>query len=469
MNKYSIITKTVIVSVMLLLLSGCEDFLNRPTEDNYTVDSFYQTDEQCFQAVNPVYNSPWYDFQRGFFKVGEVLSGNYYWGSSPYLTFTINSTDEDLTNMSASLWSVNAYCNGIIENIDMKAGPGVSEYAKNTVKGEALVWKAMTYFYLVRTFGAVPIIHNNSAMISAGDYNQIFKATIPNVYDYIIMTLEKAIEWLPESNDPGRIDRYSAYGLLAKVYLTKAGYGMSGSRNQDDLDKAAEYAGKVIDESGRNLLPVYSDVFRLKNNYSEESLLAWHWVVSNQWTSQNSLQSDLGIQGIDEYGATWGGYGGPSVDLQDAFGENALSLTRNNVDTRRKATMMMYGDMYDYFWVDKGGLDYTAFAVESMEYQSPGCQRGEAYRRQRQRPSDRYRARDGSHGHQPQHSPAASFRCLPDLCRSSAWQQRFHLRCESTQGVQRCAGTLCAGLRSQNLHHLAGYLEGTPPGAGLRG
>lgn len=371
MNKNSIITKTVIVSVMLLLLSGCEDFLNRPTEDNYTVDSFYQTDEQCFQAVNPVYNSPWYDFQRGFFKVGEVLSGNYYWGSSPYLTFTINSTDEDLTNMSASLWSVNAYCNGIIENIDMKAGPDVSEYAKNTVKGEALVWKAMTYFYLVRTFGAVPIIHNNSAMISAGDYNQIFKATIPNVYDYIIMTLEKAIEWLPESNDPGRIDRYSAYGLLAKVYLTKAGYGMSGSRNQDDLDKAAEYAGKVIDESGRNLLPVYSDVFRLKNNYSEESLLAWHWVVSNQWTSQNSLQSDLGIQGIDEYGATWGGYGGPSVDLQDAFGENALSLSRNNVDDRRKATMMMYGDKYDYFWVDKGGLDYTEFAVESMEYQSP--------------------------------------------------------------------------------------------------
>ncbi|HPD87029.1 MAG TPA: RagB/SusD family nutrient uptake outer membrane protein, partial [Proteiniphilum sp.] len=280
-------------------------------------------------------------------------------------------TDEDLTNMSASLWSVNAYCNGIIENIDMKAGPDVSEYAKNTVKGEALVWKAMTYFYLVRTFGAVPIIHNNSAMISAGDYNQIFKATIPNVYDYIIMTLEKAIEWLPESNDPGRIDLYTAYGLLSKVYLTKAGYGMSGSRNQDDLDKAALYAGKVIDESGRNLLPVYSDVFRLKNNYSEESLLAWHWVVSNQWTSQNTLQSDLGIQGIDEYGATWGGYRGPSVDLQDAFGENALSLTRNNVDARRKATMMMYGDKYDYFWVDKGGLDYTEFAVESMEYQSP--------------------------------------------------------------------------------------------------
>jgi hypothetical protein len=48
------------------------------------------------------------------------------------------------------------------------------------------------------------------------------------------------------------------------------------------------------------------------------------------------LQSDLGIQGFDEYGATWGGFNGPSVDLQDAFSENALSLTRNNVDDRRK-------------------------------------------------------------------------------------------------------------------------------------
>ncbi len=371
MKRFNNISKYLIFTILISFgFVSCEEFLSRPTEDNYTVDNFYQTDEQCFQAVNPVYNSPWYDFQRGFFKIGEVLSGNYYWGSSPYLTFTINSTDEDLVNMSASLWSVNAYCNGIIENIDLKAGKNVKESTKNTVKGEALVWKAMAYFYLVRCFGEVPIIHNNSAEIASGNYNNVYKATIPNVYDYIIMTLEKAIEWLPTSNQPGRIDRYSAYGLLSKVYLTKSGYGMSGTRNASDLAKAAEYAKKVIDESGRSLLPVYSDVFRLKNNFSEESLLAWHWVVSNNWTSQNTLQSDLGIVGFDEYGATWGGYRGPSVDLQQAFGENALNLTRNNNDARRKATMMMYGDKYDYFWVDKGGFDYTQFAVKSMEYQS---------------------------------------------------------------------------------------------------
>lgn len=58
-------------------VSSCEDFLDRPAEDNYNESNFYQNDEQCVQGVNYLYNSPWYDFQRGFIKVGEVLSGNY--------------------------------------------------------------------------------------------------------------------------------------------------------------------------------------------------------------------------------------------------------------------------------------------------------------------------------------------------------------------------------------------------------
>ena len=31
---------------------SCEDFLNRPTEDNYNESNFYQNDEQCVQGVN---------------------------------------------------------------------------------------------------------------------------------------------------------------------------------------------------------------------------------------------------------------------------------------------------------------------------------------------------------------------------------------------------------------------------------
>ena len=317
-------------SVIGLGLTSCEDFLDRPTEDSYVAGGYYKSDAECIAAVDYLYNSPWYDFQRGFFKVGEVLSGNYYWGSSPYLNFSLNSNDEDLRNMSYSLWAVNGHSNIVRKYIE---GGGASEAVKNQTMGECLLWKAMAYFYLVRTFGDVPIVHDNAAMIEAGSYNDQPKVQKADVYEYIVMTLEKAIELLPEQCTEGRLDKYCAKGLLAKVYLTKAG--------------------------------------------------VWRWVVSSQWTSQNTFQSDLGMTGIDEYGDVWGEWGGPSVDLQDAFGFNVLDdpATRPDVDTRRKATMMTVGDIIPYLWRDKGGFDYMRFEYDKTyntaawgEHRSPtGC------------------------------------------------------------------------------------------------
>ena len=346
-------------------LASCGDFLDRPAEDTYNVSNFYQNDEQCYQGVNYLYNSPWYDFQRGFIKVGEVLSGNMYWSGSPYLTLTVNGTDVDLVNMSYSLWSVIGHCNTVYNNLSHATA---SQTAINTAKGECLAWKAMAYFYLVRTFGEVPIIHDNGEEIASGTYNEKYKVLKSDVFEYIIMTLEKAIELLPEKAiTPGRIDKYCAEGLLAKVYLTKAGVDQSGSRNTADLALAAQYAKDVIDNSGRQLMANYADIFRLANNTSDESLFAWRWSADGEmWTMQNTLQSDLAMQGFSEFGDTWGGYQGPSVDLADAFGVSALDdpSRRSDVDSRRKATMMMVGDKYEYFWQDKGGFDVLRFVYD---------------------------------------------------------------------------------------------------------
>ncbi len=348
-------------SALGLGLTSCDDFLDRPTEDNYVADGYYRTDAECIAAVDYLYNSPWYDFQRGFFKVGEVLSGNYYWGGSPYLNFSLNSNDVDLRNMSYSLWAVNGHSNLVRKYIE---GGGASEAVKNQTMGECLLWKAMAYFYLVRTFGDVPIVHDNTAMIEEGSYNDQPKVQKADVYEYIVMTLEKAIELLPEQCTTGRLDKYCAKALLAKVYLTKA--GVTGSLNSSDLENAAKYAKDVIDNSGRELEKNYADCFTLEGNNSPENMIAWRWVVSSQWTSQNSFQSDLGLTGMDEYGDVWGEWGGPSVDLQDAFGFNVLDApsTRPDVDTRRKATMMTVGDIVPYLWRDKGGLDYMRFEYD---------------------------------------------------------------------------------------------------------
>ena len=361
------IFKGFVIAGALLAAVSCQDFLNRPSEDNYSTAIFYQTDEQVLQGVNYLYNSPWYDFQRGFIKVGEVMSGNMYWGGSPYLTLTANGTDVDLKNMSYSLWSVNAHANTVIKNILEVQGSEASQAVKDQAIGEALTLKALAYFFLVRSFGEVPIVHDNAALLGTGEYNTIPKLTRECVFEYIIMTLEKAMELLPKNAYIGqynRIDYYAAEALLAKAYLTKAGLG--GTINNGDLAQAALYAKDVIDNSGRTLSPRYSDIFRLDPktfNATGEPLISWLWTVNGgQWTRQNTLQSDIMFEGFSENGDLWGGWGGPSVDLADAFGVSALDDPSVRVDNqgnsiendqRRKCTMMMPGDHYEYFWTDR--------------------------------------------------------------------------------------------------------------------
>ncbi|MBE0668390.1 MAG: RagB/SusD family nutrient uptake outer membrane protein [Bacteroidales bacterium] len=349
------------LALILVTAGACEEFLNRPTEDTYTVDSFYKTDEQCYQAANVLYNAPWYDFQRGWVKIGDVMAGNIYYGTDDvYQAFILTSSNSQLADASNSLWLVNGHSNAVIENIATKAGPDVSQATRNTVTGEAMVWKAMAYFYLVRGWGAVPIIHSNSDIIGAGTATDLRKNRIEDVYEYIIRTLEKAVTLLPAQNAAGRLDQYSAYGLLAKVYLTRSGWNQEGTRNQADLDKAKEYAGKVVNESGRTLEPVYSNLFRISTgNRNRENLISWQWVASDQWTSQNSEQSDLALNNFTGLADSWGTWVGPTIDLQRLFGDTASSKTRVNVDVRRKATMMMYNDYYPYFWRDKGGFTAT--------------------------------------------------------------------------------------------------------------
>ena len=382
--KLSNIKYLAIASVLALTATSCDDYLDKPTEDSYVADGYYKTDAQCLAGTAYLYNSPWYDFQRGFIKVGEVFSGNYYWGSSPYMTFTLNGSDQDLVNMSYSLWAVIAHANTVYQYIK---GSTASEAVRNQCMGECLTWKAMAYFFLVRSFGEVPIVHDNSEELSKGTYSTAPKVKREDVYEYIIMTLEEAMKVLPKSPlEAGRIDYYGAEGLLAKVYLTKA--GVRGSLNGDDLAKAAQYAKDVIDNSGRHLLPNYSDVFRLKNNKSEESLIAFRWsCINGEWTAQNTLQSDLFANGFDEFGDLWGGWNGISVDLQEAFGVKLLEQTPdawiNAVDTRLKATMMLPGFKYDYFWQDhdmgngQKGFDYLKFMFDDQYNPSVTIQDGQ--------------------------------------------------------------------------------------------
>lgn len=373
-SKFTYIVMGMMVGCSLV---SCEDFLDRPNEDSYNDGNYFQNDAQTRVSVNTLYNSPWYDFlSRGYYKIPEVLSGNLYMGGSPYANLTVNGSDDDIKSTSCSLWAVNAQANTIYNRLK---SANASESVRNTAMGECLAWKAMAYFYLVRIFGEVPIVHDNSSDIAAGNYNEKYKVKAADIYEYIVMTLEKAIELLPESNQAGRIDRWAAKGLLAKVYLAKSGINANGNGQRDasDLAKAAEYAKDVINNSGKKLMERYEDIFKGENDFADESLFGWRWTAEqNNYTCGNCLTSELAMSGFEIY-QSWGDWTAPSVDLQDAFNISPLdnpTAGRDVSDARRKATMMMAGDKYDYWWQDKGGFDYLKFLYDK-EY-APGSNDG---------------------------------------------------------------------------------------------
>ena len=162
--------KYIILALAVVSAASCEKFLDRPSEDSYTTGDFYKNDAQVEQGINYLYNSPWYDIIRFYIYGSETMCGNVYQGQNAYSTLTVNGTDQDLKNMAYSLWAVNAQCNTVINNI-RNAETTASEAVKNRCIGEALAWKAMTYFFLVRTFGDVPIIHDNTETIKEASYN----------------------------------------------------------------------------------------------------------------------------------------------------------------------------------------------------------------------------------------------------------------------------------------------------------
>jgi hypothetical protein len=99
-----------------------------------------------------------------------------------------------------------------------------------------------------------------------------------DVLEFAIRDLEYAAKYLPKSQTgAGRVNRYSAFGMLSRIYLSMAGLTTSGqyngsniksatdmnsgARNSYYLDLARKAAKKVIDESGAKLLDNYSELF----------------------------------------------------------------------------------------------------------------------------------------------------------------------------------------------------------------
>ncbi|KEO72996.1 RagB/SusD family nutrient uptake outer membrane protein [Anditalea andensis] len=325
---------------------GCsEDFLDRPPLDAIVDANFYQNDEQVLSASAPLYNIVWFTYNdKASHGLGDARGGILTSGSYQLQNVRFNTTGETPENGEAwrSFYNVVAQANSMINNINTFAGDAVTERIKNHAIAEGRFMRGLAYSYLVQNYGAVPIITNNTTLLQD---TSITRHTEESVWQFIIKDLRFAAEHLPaQSVQRGRLNQWSAEGLLAKMYLTKA--GISGTRNRTDMDSAAYFAKRVIDNSGASLMPNYEDLFKTANNNNAETLAALQWTYnagqSNAWGAQNSVQAFLAYGSeITGFGDGWGGDIGASKWMLELYDDLTF-------DKRRKATFMLPGDHYTY-------------------------------------------------------------------------------------------------------------------------
>jgi starch-binding outer membrane protein, SusD/RagB family len=360
MNKMNRILYFLGVMLAVATLWSCKkSFLEKPPLSSITDANFYKTNDQVMAGTAALYSSVWFDYNDvASYQLGDFRGGSAYDAWFDNANSQFNTTPDNQHNQSSwrAFFNVVAQSNIAIININKYAGEGVSADVKKTAIAEARFMRAVAYRYLVMNWGPVPIIENNLEHLN--DTN-VRRNTVSSVWRFITREMRAAAADLPATtSQPGRLTKWSAEGMLARFYLTRAGVESSGgTRKQEFLDSAKYFAADVINNSGRKLLDNYEDLFKWneKAGYhydnNSESLFELQWTFSNAWGVSNSTPEQISYSGEIAYSG-WGGSKGATywmLSLYDGLQQVGTdTLKGRTIDQRLHATFMLPGFSYPY-------------------------------------------------------------------------------------------------------------------------
>jgi starch-binding outer membrane protein, SusD/RagB family len=346
----------------IVVVTGCKkSFLDRPSLSQISADNFYKTTADLRLATAGLYGgSPWWQWNTNSVLLGDVMSGNIitqWWGDAVQLnTFSITGQNAIMTSGWTGLFNVVAQSNATINAIKTKAPSSIPVNDKNAAIAEARFIRAVAYYNLAMYWGPVPIIEDNTKLI---DSPLVRRNILTDVYRFVASDLTYAAINLPGTDAPGRVTKWSAQGMLGKVYLTMAGVDQSaGTRNQAYLDSAKKYAGNVCKTSGLSLLSNYANVFKSQYNDNPESLFALQWAPGVGYGFGNMFLTWSPSSEITPFNQQSWLYVQPTYDLYQLY-----TLADS---VRRKANFMLPGDHYPELNAAGGG--YTAGAATMKKH-----------------------------------------------------------------------------------------------------
>ncbi len=335
-------------------LTSCKkSFLEKPPLSSVVDANFYKTDDQVMSATALLYSEVWFDYNdKAMYNLGDFRGGTAFsaWNDRGNVMF--NTTGDNGENGASwrAFFNVVGQSNLFLYNMKKYGGPAVSEGVRRTAIAEARFMRALAYRFLVMNWGPVPVIENNFDHLFD---SSITRNTVPSVWRFITREMRAAAADLPEvASQEGRLTKWSAEGMLARFYLTRAGVEASGgTRKQEFLDSAKYYAQRVIQNSGKKLLSNYENLFKFPYDNNTESLFELQWVFSgpNVWGTQNSMPEYLAYNPDISFGG-WGGDKGATwwmIKQYEGFAEQPDgSLKGRTLDQRLHATFMLPGFYY---------------------------------------------------------------------------------------------------------------------------
>lgn len=237
---------------ILLSMTGCNDFLDENPKSSITSADYYKTEAQALSNVNYLYRN---GAPQSFSYAGSAYLGpnasingmltgyftNSYEGQEIVCQYARLLTRQQYTSTISStmnnIWD-NCYRAINVANAAIKYIPSITMNASTsaTLIAEAKFFRAFNYFYLVKTFGAVPMPVEPYESL---DNLYLERTPAETVYELMETDLKTAVEVLPAAMfaaNEHRITKYAAAMLLANVYF-----------QQGDYANAYTYAKIVVD------------------------------------------------------------------------------------------------------------------------------------------------------------------------------------------------------------------------------
>ena len=361
------ILKYTLAIVGILSFSSCaKDFLEQKNTYQISQDNFFDNDEAVSQAVMPLYSYVWYDFNDKFYYgMGDGRANNitaqYSEYIYPYTNFTETGLSSGLTEAWGALYSVVAQANNTINNIANNSTANVSETAKIQGIAEARFMRGLAYWYISSLWGCAVIYNNTQDLVN--NY-VVSPSPVADGIEFAIRDMEYAAVHLPSASPAtGRVNKYAAYAMLSRFYLSMAGLTTSGrydgsnvatdanrgTRNEYYLDAAKKAAAVVIEEGPYKLADTYAELFAASTfNNNSESVFQLQFQAGAEGGLAQSMTRFLAWSTQVNQGNSWGGSTYCSYDLWEEFKEYEDQTLGTKVDDaiRRHNCIASYGESY---------------------------------------------------------------------------------------------------------------------------